>query len=255
MKNSQQKLTLKVLTYNVHGCKGTDGRVLTDRIAKVISQYEPDVVCLQELDLNRKRSGGMDQPHRIAQHLEMMYHFYPSMQIEEEQYGNAILSRYPMQLIKAEKLPNISGKGKNESRGALWVSIKIQDIAVQLFNTHLSLFRNERILQMDTLLSDGWLKNQKCLGPAVVCGDFNAWTCSSAYHKIRRVLNDVQILKSSHRLKATWHSLFPFSRIDHIFVSLGIEVQEVLVPNTKLTRQASDHLPLIAELKIKSKTL
>lgn len=246
---SQGKATVKILTYNVHGCKGTDGKISVKRIAEVISQYEPDVVALQELDLNRERSGGMDQPHLIAQHLEMMYHFHPTIQIEEEQYGNAILSRYPMHLNKAEKLPNVSRLKENESRGALWVTLKVKDIHVQVINTHLGLKRKEKELQVDSLLGEEWLNNLSCQGAVILCGDFNAWPCSSACRKIRRIFDDVQFKKNNHKPKATWFSLFPFSRIDHIFVSSNIEVMDVKVPNTQLIRRASDHLPLMADLQ------
>ena len=170
--------------------------------------------------------------------------------MEEEQYGNAVLSRYPIQLSKAAKLPNSVGTKGKEPRGALWVSIKTQDTYLHLFNTHLGLDKKERKLQVNALLGEEWINDPKCQSPVILCGDFNTWSCSSVYRKIRCSLNDVQILKVNHKPKATWFSLFPFSRIDHIFVSPGIEVLDVIVPNTKLNRQASDHLPLIVDLKI-----
>jgi endonuclease/exonuclease/phosphatase family metal-dependent hydrolase len=57
------------MTYNVHGCVGTDGRLDVGRIAAVIGQSRPDIVALQELDVGRERSGRVDQAHAIAERL------------------------------------------------------------------------------------------------------------------------------------------------------------------------------------------
>ena len=99
--------TLRIMSYNVHGCKGMDNRISTDRIARVIARYNPDVVALQELDAGRLRSFGIDQAQRIARRLEMSFHFHPAFHYEDEQYGNAILSRSPMALVKKDVLPKL----------------------------------------------------------------------------------------------------------------------------------------------------
>src|SRR3982751_2694231 len=85
---------LRVATYNVHGCRGIDGRRSEQRIAEVIALLDVDVVGLQELDLNRQRSAGVDQAGIIAKELGWHRLFHPAMHIGEEHYGNAILSRY-----------------------------------------------------------------------------------------------------------------------------------------------------------------
>ena len=73
----KRRNTLRVMTYNVHSCIGMDGRLSTSRIARIIAQCRPDVVALQELDVGRGRTGGIDQAHAIAQELEMEFHFFP----------------------------------------------------------------------------------------------------------------------------------------------------------------------------------
>jgi hypothetical protein len=73
--------TLRVMTYNVHSCIGMDGKLSPERIARVIARYAPDVVALQELDVGRARTEGMDQAHRIAHYLAMDFHFHPAMHI------------------------------------------------------------------------------------------------------------------------------------------------------------------------------
>ena len=91
----------RILTYNVHRCLGTDGRLSPSRIADVIAAYEPDVVALQELDVGRSRTGGVDQAHAIARAIGMHVHFHASLTVLEEKYGNAILTHRPSELVKA----------------------------------------------------------------------------------------------------------------------------------------------------------
>ena len=85
----------RLLTYNVHRCVGVDRQLDVARIAGVIADLEPDIVCLQELDVGRARTGGVDQAHAIAERLDMSFHFHPAMRVEEELYGDAILTRLP----------------------------------------------------------------------------------------------------------------------------------------------------------------
>jgi endonuclease/exonuclease/phosphatase family metal-dependent hydrolase len=98
-----------VLTQNVRRCPGTVGRLSPGRIADVISSYEPDVVALQELNVRRARTGGVDQAHAIAKALGVQMHFHASQRLTEEEYGNAILTHRPSQPIEAEPLPDRTG--------------------------------------------------------------------------------------------------------------------------------------------------
>src|SRR3954471_5015867 len=91
---------VRILTYNVHSCLGMDGQLLPTRIAEVITTTGADVVCLQELDVRRKRSGLVHQGEVIAEELAMHFHFFPAIRAESEEYGDAILSRYPMKLVR-----------------------------------------------------------------------------------------------------------------------------------------------------------
>src|SRR3974390_931252 len=99
----------RILTYNVHRCVGVDRKLDIDRIAAVIAEYEPDVVCLQELDVHRARTRRLDQAHEIALRLEMSFHFHPALRVEEEKYGDAILTARPERLVRAGDLPTLAG--------------------------------------------------------------------------------------------------------------------------------------------------
>jgi len=245
-------VTITVMTYNVHSCIGRNSRACPSKTAGVIASYNPDIIALQELDMGLFRSGLMDQAAVIAEQLKMNYHFHPSIKVEQGEYGNAILSKYPLRLIKADELPTLHDKKDLEKRGAIWAEISIDNYKIQIINTHLGLNKKERLIQTDTLLSTDWLNHPACKPPLIFCGDLNSTPSSKIYNKIKGVLVDVQQRKNCHP-RNTWPSWFPFRRIDYIFVSRDITVNKFLVPRRLSIRLASDHLPLLAELRISSR--
>lgn len=245
--------TLRVMTYNVHSCIGMDGKLDAERIARVIARAKPDVVALQELDVGRARTQGMDQAHLIARYLEMEFHFHPSLHLEEERYGDAILTHLPQRLVKAGALPGLADKPQLEPRGALWVAIDLHGTEIQIINTHLGLYPRERLAQADALLGSDWLEHEQCRDPVILCGDFNALPSSSVYRRLCGRLSDAQNVALHHQPKGTYSSRFPTVRIDHIFISPGLEVTGIKVPASEFARIASDHLPLIAKVRIPSR--
>jgi endonuclease/exonuclease/phosphatase family metal-dependent hydrolase len=92
---------MRLVTYNVHSCVGTDGKLDIPRVAAVIAALEADIVCLQELDVGRARTGGVDQARAIAELVKMHSRFHPAMFVREEQYGDAILTALPNRVVKA----------------------------------------------------------------------------------------------------------------------------------------------------------
>jgi len=241
--------TLTLMSYNVHGCAGMDGCISTERITRVIARYRPDIIALQELDVGRLRSGGIDQAETIARKLEMTYHFHPAFRWKDEQYGNAILSRYPMALIKSGSLPIVADKRRpHESRGVLWVTVEFEGKKIQVFNTHLSWWPHERVIQADALLSEQWLGHPDCRGPVILCGDFNCLPRSTAHRKICGKLYDSQSVLAGHRPRGTWFGHYPVGRIDYVFINTHFQVDSITVPRTDLEKIASDHLPLVTEL-------
>jgi endonuclease/exonuclease/phosphatase family metal-dependent hydrolase len=99
---------LRVATYNVHGCVGIDRRRSELRIADVIASLGADLVSLQELNLRRPRSGAVDQAVIIAQQLGWNALFQSALQNPDEDLGDAIISRYPLRLIRTAELPGSS---------------------------------------------------------------------------------------------------------------------------------------------------
>src|SRR3954454_19768884 len=113
----------RIVTYNVHRCVGNDRRLDVGRIVEVLAALEPDIVALQELDVRRQRTGHVDQAHEIALGLDMACHFHAALKVEEELYGDAILTCYPERLVKAGPLPGHPGIRSLEPRGALWIEV------------------------------------------------------------------------------------------------------------------------------------
>ncbi len=241
-------LTLRVMTFNVHRCVGCDGALSPGRVARVIARCRPDVVALQELDVGHARTGHTDQPALLAGALKMHYHFHPAVASAEEGYGDAILSRYPLRVVRAAPLPAFARGIWPEERGALWVSIECEGRRVQVVNTHLGLSGRERLVQAAALLGPEWLGHPDCAAPRLLCGDFNAPPGAGAYRLLRRALPEAQASRGG--ALATFPSRWPLLRLDHVFHSPDLTVREVQVPRTRLTRMASDHLPLIAEVTL-----
>lgn len=251
-KSHTNKLSLRVMTYNVHSCIGMDGKASPERIARVIARYHPDIVCMQEIDVEKSRTQSIDQAHYLAKLLKMKYHFHPSIHLEEERYGDAILTHLPMKLVKAAILPSKVGSPSIEPRGALWVRIEEHGISLNIINTHLDVRKRARGTQLQALLGPEWLSNPDCKEPTILCGDFNAFPNSNHYSSITNVLRDTQVESTSKKIQPTFFTRFPTARIDYIFVDDAINVKNTLIPNTGLTRVASDHFPLIADITIES---
>ena len=241
----------RIVTYNVHACVGVDGRLDVGRVAAVLAALEPDIVALQELDLGRARSNGVDQAFEIAKRLDMTGHFNAAVQVEEERYGDAILTCFPERLVKAGALPGLSPKLRLEPRGALWIAVDIHGVEVQVINTHLGLVPREQQLQAASLAGEDWLGSPLRRDPLILLGDLNATSATVVYRTLAVKLTDARSLAVRRRGRlATFPSALPMLRIDHVFVSPGIQVREMRVPATPLARQASDHLPLVLDFEI-----
>ncbi|MBC6981088.1 endonuclease/exonuclease/phosphatase family protein [Caulobacter sp. 17J80-11] len=240
----------RIMTYNVHRCVGVDRKLDVERIAAVIADSEPDIVCLQELDVGRARTQGVDQAHAIAKRLEMTFHFHPAMRVEEELYGDAVLTHLPERLVHAASLPGITGVPGNEPRGALWVAVDVGGVELQVLNTHLGLVPREQRLQAAALVGREWLGHPDCRDPVMLVGDFNATSVTRPYARVASRLRDAQKTPAVPRTVPTFPSGFPVLRIDHCFISPSVRITGVQAPFSPLARMASDHLPLVIDFEL-----
>lgn len=237
--------TIRILSYNVHSCVGTDRRLDVGRVADMIAALEPDIIGLQELDVGRRRSGGVDQAEEIARRLKMEFHFHPALKLEEELYGDALLTPFPMRLVKSAALPSIG-----EPRGALWTVVDVAGTPLQVFNTHLGLLRRDRLRQAAALTGPDWLGHPELEGkPVVLIGDFNSIPSSAAYRLILERLSDAR--HQTGRLPApTFPARWPLLRLDHVFVGGGPKIINAEAVSTPAARRASDHLPLLVTVQL-----
>jgi endonuclease/exonuclease/phosphatase family metal-dependent hydrolase len=180
----------------------------------------------------------------------MACHFYPALQVAEERYGDAILTCYPERIVKKASLPGHPRTKALEPRGALWVEVEIGGRPVQVINTHLGLVPAEQRAQAAFLASPAWLDHKDCRWPAILLGDFNATATSVVYRTLTAKLQPARRLARRKRPTSTFPSPLPVLRIDHLFVSPGIHVQDVFAPFDPLTRVASDHLPLVMDFEL-----
>jgi endonuclease/exonuclease/phosphatase family metal-dependent hydrolase len=243
----------RIMTYNVHGCRGMDGRFSVERITRVLARALPDVVCLQELDQERARSGRFDQVHEIATRLAKAYKFHAVSEVDDGRFGNAVLSSHPLRLVDSGPLPVLGKRLGLEARGVLWVEVDVDGIAVQVLNTHLSILDRERRLQVATLVE--WAKRARERGPVLLAGDLNATRDSYTGRRLASILHDVverdtEARAAGEPIPRTWFGRVPMRRIDHVFASDQLAVRRVEVPRSRLARTASDHLPVVVDLEV-----
>lgn len=249
---------LRVVTYNVHYCKGLDGRFVPDRIARVLRDLDPDIIALQELDCGRPRSRGDDQLATLAAELGLHQLFCPSIVNGEERYGHGLLSTRPLSLVTQARLPT-GGGSVIEPRDGLHASLVIGDREVSIITTHLGLAYAERAAQIDRLLADDFLGGIPKDRPALFLGDLNLAPGGKLYRRLvarwgqingHAAFRDVQAHAPNHVAIKTFPSFMPVRQLDHIFVTPQFTIRQVHSPANLLTRRASDHLPLVAELDL-----
>ncbi len=230
--------TVRLLTYNVHSCIGRDRRLDVARIAEVIASCNADIIALQELDVGRLRTGLVDQAEAIASAVQMTSHFHPALHVEDEKYGDAILTALPSVTVRSQALPSIG-----ETRGAIWVRVTVAGQELNVFNTHFGLRRRERLRQVEALLGTGLARTRGLQG--------------RTHHRCRRFQRGAALPSlpparhtASHRRCAPHAGdlsfRLPLLRLDHVFHTQGIELLELAPVMTPLARMASDHLPLLA---------
>ena len=239
---------LRVASYNVHGCVGMDRQRSEARIAEVIAQLSVDIIGLQELDLSRRRSAGVDQTRMIAEQLGWHSYFHPAMWRDDEHYGNAVLSRYPLTFRRGVELPGSAPFFCRENRAAIEMDVETNLGTVHIINTHLGLGWRERLLQAQMFTSAEWLAAIAGDAPLILLGDFNSLPGSRPYRALTQHLRDVRDLVRATRPIRTFPTWFPALAVDHIFVNGALQPLSLTVHRSSVARIASDHFPLVAEV-------
>jgi endonuclease/exonuclease/phosphatase family metal-dependent hydrolase len=227
---------LVVMTYNIRHGRGLDDRVDLGRIAAVIAEARPDVVTLQEVDVDRARSRSVDQAEQLARRLGMTPYFAPCLTTGGGHYGIATLCRAPVLDVRRVALPVGHRRRHSEPRCALGTLIAWPGGPIEVINTHLSVLPGERPDQVAHLVDD----LAEIAHDVVLGGDFNI-TRNSALHR-----NLLRRLRDSGARGRTWPSRWPLLRLDHLLYRGALAVQHSAVIDTPAARLASDHLPVVA---------
>ncbi len=232
-------MSFRVATYNIHKCKGMDGRVNLPRIAEVIAALDADVVALQECPLAQARA--------IEERLgEYELHFGEVRRLHGAPYGNATLSRFAVERVTRYGITH----GRREPRGVLRTDVEVEGRPVCVFNLHLGTSYLERRGQAEMLLSDAILGDPEIRGARIVAGDFNEWTRGKCSRMMGRRL---QTAKEKERGKRTYPGVAPLLDLDHIYFDRELRLLESRTVRNKLSLLASDHLPMVAEFALGSK--
>ncbi len=245
---------LTVMTYNIKSGLGTDFKVDLDRIARIIRASGADLIGLQEVDRETTRVGGIDSVKYIAEKLGMNYVYGPNLAVRGGEYGNAILSKYPIRHAQNIKL---SKQAFYEQRGFLLAEIEVGEHQLYFASTHLTHNSNKlRVKQVRDILEH----SAKIKKPLIIVGDFNDHAVTTPIMLMTREFNDALNLARlmadydhlSYQQLIDGHLTFPTtnpqSRIDYIFLS-----EELMLSGTRdsfrvIPSDGSDHLPVIARI-------
>jgi endonuclease/exonuclease/phosphatase family metal-dependent hydrolase len=228
---------LRVACWNVHGAVGLDGRRNVDRIADVLRDLAVDVAMLQELDVARARSAGVDQPSAIALRLGWSHVFGAAIREGDAGYGNVIMSKEALGEPRTYPLPS---EGPGEPRAVTRAELETRIGKLELAVTHLGLRARDREAQLGRLRAS--------LGPAtlprLLCGDFNARPGDSVFQVLREMgLTRVEGGK-------TFPSFLPLLQIDHVWLDPRLRALDVEHPSCRAIRASSDHLPIVVTLAV-----
>ncbi|HLJ71670.1 MAG TPA: endonuclease/exonuclease/phosphatase family protein [Roseiarcus sp.] len=230
---------MKIASYNIHKCRGVDGRVRPDRIVSVIGEMAADLVALQEVDGRFGRRGGLLDPAAIRRETGMHLLVQSDAPDRHGWHGNALLVRgEPKSYRRARlKLPGF------EPRGAIVAEIDLGEGEFRVIAAHFGLFRRSRMDQALALLT---AFNDLPPMNTILLGDLNEWR--------RRRRSALEILEPTFGPAPTVLS-FPARRpvfpLDCIFGWPGGLIGEIAAHDTPLARRASDHLPLTARAHLK----
>lgn len=225
---------MRVMTYNIRGGWGSDGRRLTERIAEIVRAQSPDIVCLQEVHQRLPQSRFVDQPAVLERALEIPLVFQANLRLGFGNYGLAVASRWPVRAVQNHLLPSI-----REQRGALQVTLDTPNGLRTVFCTHWGLNGPERERQAASVadLVTG------AANPVIVCGDFNERADAVGVRLLlgRTGLRDADAAQN----RPTYPADKPEARIDYVFFSPELTLTGVF----PVVTLASDHLPLVAEFE------
>jgi endonuclease/exonuclease/phosphatase family metal-dependent hydrolase len=250
---------VRLVTFNTHHGVGEDRRHDLPRLATVLASLDADVICLQEVDRHYgDRSEDVDQALLLSRALDMQLAWGPAIDDPRggdqpaRQYGNALLSRLPILISDVHPLP-----GAGEPRVALRTMIELDGGTLWVTTTHLTTdSADERAAQVAALAE----LHRDEMAAGVLVGDFNARPESPELGVLRERFIDAWTAAPDREDRAGWRfwhhdegdthpAHAPNRRIDQVWLSEGVTVTAAQVVDAG---GASDHLPLVVDLAVRS---
>lgn len=243
-------MKLRLLTYNIHKCiGGVDRRYDPERICATIAHYEPDVVLLQEVDHRAKRSNHDRQVDVLGDRLGFRHRtWFPNVKVRGGgEYGNAILSRFPLTDTRNIDLTVRRKKRRSVLHARYRVRLpggrKIRTIHV--YNMHLGLSGAERKLQLALFLKSNPFRGLSERTPVIVAGDFNdVWGTLG-----KKLLIPAGFRGLAKQLR-TFPAYAPVRALDSFYLRGDAELLKIQRSRLGVAKRASDHLPLIADIEL-----
>ncbi|MBN1514021.1 MAG: endonuclease/exonuclease/phosphatase family protein [Phycisphaerae bacterium] len=242
---SPQPTPLRVLSYNIHHGEGMDGRVDLERIAEIIRRSEADLVALQEVDRGVKRTDRVDQPARLAELTGLHVVFERNIEHQGGDYGNAVLSRLPVDRHQNYHLPQ---SRPGEQRGLLEVHVTLDGKPLVFYATHFDYHPSDE----ERMASVAVLKEKTAPQsgtPVFVAGDLNDTPDSRVLAAATAFLVDT--CEDDSGAVLTYPADAPDKRIDYILTNGHPSVRCVdfrVLPESV----ASDHRPILAVFEIQT---
>jgi endonuclease/exonuclease/phosphatase family metal-dependent hydrolase len=236
---------MRLLSYNIHkGIGGRDRRYRFERIIEVLEHENADIVCLQEVDRHVRRSRHDDQPQLLVDYFTPAAHRYQlNVHLKEGGYGNLIFSRWPLTADHRICLR----QGKRKPRGAQLAVIDTPEGPLHLVHWHLGLAERERHWQVQHLLEHQLFCSVVDV-PTLVVGDFNDWRNTLA----RTVFEPRQfthVTAPAYRFRS-FPAYMPLGALDKAFCRGAVTIRHARTVRTRMTKQASDHLPLVIDFHL-----
>jgi len=240
---SREWVDVRVVTYNTHRSRGLDRRTRPERIAAVLATIDADVVALQEV-IGPGRTGP-GHAEALGAALGMGWVMAPVRELRKHQFGNVILSRYP---IREHTQLDLSWKSC-EPRNCQRVAIDLgSSRTLQVYNVHFGTALLERRYQAPRLAN--WVHDRRIPGPKIVLGDFNEWGRGLVADVLAERLQSIDLFPHVRR-RRTYPGFFPVLHLDHIYFEGDIDVRAINLPRSRMALVASDHLPLVADIRVR----
>jgi endonuclease/exonuclease/phosphatase family metal-dependent hydrolase len=241
-RSARTHIDVRVATYNIHRCRGMDRRTMPSRIAHVLKEIDADVIALQEVI--GAGPAGEGQAEAIGAALGMGWVMASVRHLRHHLFGNVVLSRYPIANHSQYDLSWRTCEPRACQRADLDLG---ENRTLHVYNVHLGTAVLERRYQAPRLAS--FVHDHRVTGPKIILGDFNEWMRGLATRTLSSLFDSVDI-EAHLRRRRTYPGIFPLLHLDHIYYEGKVEVRSVELPRTRKALMASDHLPLVANIRL-----